>query len=128
MGYMTNGLTFNDLEGASLERLKTAEKYRKSRDWSRAEWLQAVVGEVGELANVMKKVDRGDMTLEEARPMLEAEIADVVCYLPLLAQSLGIASLGAAVMKKFNAVSDRIGSGVKVDADGWSNYGDQKKG
>ena len=41
------------------------------------------------------------------------EIADVVIYLDLLAQSYGI-DLGTAVRRKFNVVSDRRGSEVTL--------------
>lgn len=40
-------------------------------------------GEVGELANIVKKIDRGSMTLESEhhRDSLEDEVADVFIYL-----------------------------------------------
>ncbi len=126
MGYMTDGLTFNTLRGANVARLPTF-KNRKGQlahakadgsDWSPAQWLQATVGELGEYANIRKKFERGDLT--EAEFMREAanELADVQIYLDLLAFRLGI-DLGRATMDKFNEVSERIGSPIRIDADDW---------
>lgn len=62
MGYGTDGLTFNTLRGANMKRLPM---FRDSKDdgsdWSPAQWLQAVTGELGEYANLRKKVERGDL-------------------------------------------------------------------
>lgn len=90
----------------------TVEGQAVGADWSLGEWVTAVVGELGELANVIKKVKRGDFTLEEARPQLAAELADVVCYLDILGMQLGV-DIGRAVFDKFNVVSDRVGAPVK---------------
>lgn len=117
MSYGTDGLTFNTLRNANVVRCKESFKSNLS-DWSHAEWLQALVGEVGEYANFAKKHLRGDLTrgqfLDEARK----ELADVQCYLDLLAASLDI-DLGEATMEKFNAVSLRVGSDIYIDADDW---------
>lgn len=112
-------LTFNDLRRANIRRLpqfknangELAHSEPDGSDWSDAEWLQAVVGELGEFANVRKKLLRGDLTREQALPMLRDELADVVCYLDILAFRLGV-DLGEAVRDKFNRVSTRVGSGV----------------
>lgn len=126
MGYMTDGLTFNTLRGGNKARLPEFKNNKGERahdkadgsDWSPNDWMVAVVGELGEAANVMKKVRRGDLTLDEARPMLEQEYADVIIYLDLLSQQVGI-DLGEAVMKTFNAKSEKVGSCVRLAADDW---------
>jgi len=119
MGYMTNGLSFNTLRAANEQRIK-ASKYEKcERDWTPAHWMQATLGELGELANLMKKVDRGDFSLDEARADIAREFADVQTYLDIMALKLGI-DLGAATREKFNEVSARIGSRVYIgDDDDW---------
>ena len=86
-------------------------------DWSPAQWLQAMVGEVGEYANIRKKFERGDLTEAEFRTAAGKELADVVTYLDILAFQLGI-DLGEATRLKFNEVSDRVGAAVKIDAYG----------
>lgn len=126
MGYMTNGLTFNTLRGGNTARLPQfknkhgvlAHAKADGSDWSPAQWLQAVVGEMGEYANQRKKFERGDITLAEFQQEAADELADVVIYLDILAMQLGV-DLGAAVMDKFNRVSVRVGSTVRIDAEDW---------
>lgn len=84
-------------------------------DWSIADWVTAVTGELGEFANIAKKVRRGDLTMDEARASMAKELADVACYLDILALQCGV-NLGDAVVEKFNEVSDRIGVDVKLGA------------
>jgi NTP pyrophosphatase (non-canonical NTP hydrolase) len=126
MGYMTDGLTFNTLRKANLKRLpmfkdakgRTCHSKEDGSDWPPALWLQAVVGELGEYANLRKKVERGDMTMDEARPLLADELADVVIYLDILAHQLGV-DLGKAVMEKWNRTSDKVGAPLYIDAEDW---------
>ena len=126
MGYMTDGLTFNTLRRGNAARLpefrnaKGGAAHAKSdgSDWSPAQWLQAVVGELGEYANLRKKVERGDYSFEEAKPLLADELADVVIYLDILSAQLGI-DLGTAVMDKWNRTSERVGCNIRLAADDW---------
>ena len=114
-------VTFTMLRSANERRLpqfknrlgEPAHSEPDGSDWSDAEWLQAVMGELGEYANVRKKLRRGDFTRDEALPIMRDELADVVCYLDILAFRLGI-DLGEAVRDKFNRVSERVGSDVKL--------------
>ena len=113
-------LKFEELRLANVKRLPLFRD-RKGRichkpdgsDWSNAQWLNAVTGELGELANLIKKTDRGDFTIDEAREDLGRELADVVTYLDILAFRLDI-DLGQAVRNKFNEVSDRVGCDVML--------------
>jgi len=119
MGYLTNGLSFNTLREANTARLpqfknakgEPAHSEPDGSDWSLNDWMTAVAGEVGEAANMLKKVKRGDLTLEEARPDIAKEFADIVTYLDILAKQAGI-NLGDAVVSKFNEVSKKIDSTV----------------
>jgi NTP pyrophosphatase (non-canonical NTP hydrolase) len=125
MGYLTNGLTFNGLREANKARLpefknskgEPAHEKADGSDWTLGEWMNAVAGELGEAANIIKKVRRGDMTMEEARPLLANEFADIVTYLDITAMQAGI-DLGRATIHKFNQVSQRVGSKVRVDHTG----------
>lgn len=125
MGYMTDGLTFNALREANTLRLpqfkngrgEPAHSEPDGSNWCLAQWCNAVCGEIGEAANLIKKIERGDITLDEARADLGKEFADVVTYLDILAMRAGV-DLGQATMAKFNEVSERVGSTVRVDADG----------
>lgn len=87
----------------------------KLSDWSLSDWLVATVGELGEAANVAKKLNRvrdnipgNKETPEELKAMLKDEVADTFIYLDLLAQSEGF-SLSDAVLEKFNKTSAKIG-------------------
>lgn len=126
MGYGTDGLTFRTLRDANIKRLPLfknnkgvlAHSKKDGSDWSPAQWLQAIVGELGEYANLRKKVERGDITFEEAKPLLADELADVVIYLDILATQLGI-TLGEAVMQKWNKTSIKAGVNMYIDAEDW---------
>lgn len=83
--------------------------------WSLSDWFTAVTGELGEAANVAKKLNRvrdgipgNTETPEELRENLADEIADTFIYLDLLAQSQGI-DLEEAVLRKFQKTSAKIG-------------------
>lgn len=124
MGYGSNGLSFRTLRAANRERLPhfknrhgvLAHDKADGSDWTPAQWLQAVVGELGEYANVRKKFERGDLTAAEFTELAADELADVQTYLDILAAQLGI-DLGAATADKFNRVSRRVGSPIRIDAD-----------
>lgn len=69
--------------------------------------------EAGEVAGKMRTL-LGFTTRKSATARDVAhEIADVVSYADLLAQSIGM-SLEEALIEKFNIVSDRTGSAVKL--------------
>lgn len=83
--------------------------------WSPADWAVALAGEVGELCNVVKKLNRvrdkigGNKESEQQLfQMLRDEVADVYLYLDLFATRMHI-DLGLAVRDKFNNVSERMG-------------------
>lgn len=126
MGYGTDGLTFNALRGANTARLPTFRNARgepahsepDGSDWALSAWCNATLGELGEAANLIKKIERGDLTLEDARPALAKELADVATYLDLLAMRSGV-DLGRATIDKFNEVSERVGSPIRLRADDW---------
>jgi NTP pyrophosphatase (non-canonical NTP hydrolase) len=88
---------------------RCAEAFFPLEQWTPTEWALAVVGEAGEVANAVKKLNRGDGTPEA----VGAELADVVTYCDLLAARLGI-DLSAALRLKFNEVSQRRGSTVTL--------------
>ena len=106
-------LTIRDLKAALVERLFSNPAYKLSTEWTTAQWLQALVGEVGEFANINKKVDRGDLTPLEAMPKLEKELADILAYTLLLSDQLGINAAEVSI-NKFNEISDRIECPVKL--------------
>jgi hypothetical protein len=122
-------LTFDDLRAANIARLplfrnchgEVAHSMPDGSDWSPAEWLEAVTGELGEYANFHKKFRRGDITCDEFMIHASKELADVQTYLDILARrcldlpgkphATGI-DLGWATVEKFNEVSKRVGCDV----------------
>jgi NTP pyrophosphatase (non-canonical NTP hydrolase) len=110
-------LTFADVTAANRSRASRWHPgYPDDADWTVADWSNAMCGEAGELANVIKKLRRyefglrgaGDPTEDDLRAMAAKEVADVYLYLDLLATKLGV-DLPAAVVAKFNEVSERQG-------------------
>lgn len=83
--------------------------------WSLSDWFTATLGELGEAANIAKKLNRvrdgipgNTETPDELRQELADEIADTFIYLDLLAQSAGV-NLEDAVIDKFNRTSAKVG-------------------
>ena len=108
-------LSFNELRAANLERCAKWHPKAGVNEWSLSDWMTATCGELGEAADVIKKLNRyrdgitGNTKSEEGlKVQLAHEIADTMIYLDLLAARAGI-DLGEAVIEKFNIVSVRVG-------------------
>lgn len=105
-------LTFDQFRAANKARcLKWHPAGIKS--WSPSDWLTAVTGELGELASLLKMRNRERDGLpgnkfSPTQKQIADEIADVLTYLDLLAEVLGV-DLGQAAIEKFNEVSARVG-------------------
>jgi NTP pyrophosphatase (non-canonical NTP hydrolase) len=87
----------------------------KLNSWSGSDWMTAVFGELGEAANVLKKLNRvrdgipgNKETVEQLEKKFACEIADAYIYLDLLCQSRGI-DLESSVNNVFDAKSIQIG-------------------
>lgn len=112
-----NPLQFKQLRFANVMRCEAS--FHGIDRWSPCDWMTAVAGEMGEAANLVKKLRRietapdthrpEDGTAAEISARVADELADLVIYTDLLAARLGI-DLGAAVARKFNFVSGRVGS------------------
>jgi NTP pyrophosphatase (non-canonical NTP hydrolase) len=107
-----SNLTFAALRAANIVR---CARWHSGgvESWSLSDWMTATCGELGEAANVVKKLNRvrdglagNDKTPEQLREMLGKELADTAIYLDLLAASAGV-DLGRAIIDKFNEVSVR---------------------
>lgn len=115
-------MDMKDFANANRLRCTASDGFDQPLDvWTLSDWMTATVGEVGEAANFIKKMNRvrdgivaaGDPPIEELRAKLAKELADAFCYLDLMAQAAGI-DLEDAVIAKFNEVSDRIGYPVRL--------------
>ena len=101
-------LDFEELYKANF--IRCSRSFHVLSDWSETDWACAAAGEVGEMCNLIKKRRRGeDISTEE----VGKEIADAVIYLDLLATRMEM-HLGDLVRAKFNEVSDRVHSEVKL--------------
>lgn len=83
--------------------------------WSLSDWMTAALGELGEAANIAKKLNRvrdgirGNTESEaELRERFGNEVADTLIYLDLLVQSQGL-RLAEIVRQTFDAKSATIG-------------------
>lgn len=103
--------------GHGIERCKRWHPGFPDHDeWVGSDWSNAMQSEAGEAGNVVKKLRRvetnrlgkNDPPASELLEMLADEIADTYLYLDLLATFYGI-DMAAAIVAKFNAVSEREG-------------------
>lgn len=113
-------LDFATLRKANVERCEAPDGFNSPvNSWSPTDWGCSLAGEVGEACNEVKKLKRetdGGLQLGDCENRIVAiarELADVVCYADLLAARLGI-DLGEAVRFKFNEVSARVNSPVRL--------------
>ena len=115
-------MTFAEFSRINRTRCESPQGFgHKLNSWSLSDWMTATLGELGEAANIAKKLNRvrdgipgNTETESELRAALADEIADTFIYLDLLAQSQGI-DLAAAVVSKFNRTSEKIGSSIRVE-------------
>ncbi len=92
----------------------------KLTDWTLSDWMTAITGELGEAANVVKKLNRlrdgipgNKETWEELHCKLLTELADTFIYLDLMFQRLRVQS-GDVVPTVFNAKSEQIGYPARI--------------
>ncbi len=70
-----------------------------------------LVGESGEVAQILKKFLRDGGELPELRDKIQAELGDVLWYVAMIAEELGI-SLGLVALTNLNKLHDRQKRGV----------------
>ncbi len=99
-----------------LERLRVANA-RRHKEWAHGEHVELsfrgveLAGEVGEVCNEIKKLERIRLNLAGGKTDLEGikeELADVLICADLIAMDLGI-ELGPEVQKKFDKTSKKYG-------------------
>lgn len=113
---VNHDISFDEFQAANLRRQTVFVNKRglSFEPYNLFETAGAASGEAGELTNFCKKIRRGDIDLDDAaKKHIGDEIADVITYLTLVANKAGI-NLNDAVIRKFNEVSDRIHSTIKL--------------
>jgi NTP pyrophosphatase (non-canonical NTP hydrolase) len=108
-------LTFENFRAKNISRMRRWHSIA-TEPWNGADWGNALAGEVGEACNIIKKIRR----IETGTPgrknkgkeyylkALAHELADVYCYLDIVADYYDI-ELPAAIVEKFNLISDELG-------------------
>ncbi len=107
-------LDFKKLREVNYKRCETS--FHPVDGWSEADWACAAAGEMGEICDAIKKRRRGWDKPGISAPSVSDvgdEIADTICYLDLLAAKMNI-DLSEAVRRKFNEVSVRVGSDLRL--------------
>jgi NTP pyrophosphatase (non-canonical NTP hydrolase) len=114
-------MNLNEFSEKNRQRCETTDGFNhRLTDWSVSDWLVAVLGELGEAANVVKKLNRvrdgvaGNKETEaELQVKLVRELADAFIYLDLTFQRLGLRT-EEVVREVFNAKSEQINSPIRV--------------
>ena len=114
-------LTFAAFSKVNRERCESPDGFNHPlSSWSTSDWFTAVMGELGEAANVAKKLNRlrdgipGNKETEAAlRDKLRNELADSFVYLDLLCQSLGF-NIGTAAVDVFNTKSAELDCPIRI--------------
>lgn len=97
-------VTFAQFQAENARRCE--ELFHPVKSWPIQNWALAIAGESGELCNLVKKIIRGDFTLEEKRQELLEELADIVTYCDLAFTALD-ARTDVEVLAKFVKVTAR---------------------
>ena len=109
-------MNLNHFDRLNRQRCEAPNGFAHALDsWSLSDWITATLGELGEAANVAKKLNRvrdgipGNKETEaELKEKFARELADTFIYLSLTAQRAGI-RLSEVVPQVFDAKSVQIG-------------------
>jgi NTP pyrophosphatase (non-canonical NTP hydrolase) len=112
---------FSEFSKANRERCEAKNGFNHAlHSWSLSDWMTAILGELGEAANIAKKLNRirdgipGNKETEaELREKFKRELADTFIYLDLAAQAAGF-HLGDVVAEVFDRKSGQIGYPVRL--------------
>lgn len=106
-------MTFSELNKRRCE--APSGFHHKLESWSLSDWMTATLGELGEAANIIKKLNRvrdgipgNSETPQQLTDALAMELADAAIYLDLLVQAAGF-DMVAIRNAKFALTSAKIG-------------------
>lgn len=103
MSYPTYDLTFKEFQRRNAERSRSAFP---SQCMTPEFLAVGIAGEAGEMCNIVKKVMRGDFTLQSHREEVLDEIADIMTYCDLFMSLMG-EDTDHRLQTKFAEVSKR---------------------
>lgn len=117
MGYPSRRITIQEFSRANVIRCTAPDGFNHSlNSWSPSDWITAALGELGEAANKVKKLNRirdniknkkGE-TIDELIDGIKQELCDTVIYIDLMLQAMG-GDLERELVATFNKVSFEIG-------------------
>jgi len=117
-------MDLNRFSRVNLERCTSPQGLNHSLEsWSEAEWTNAIAGELGEAANLTKKLLRHrdgvagnvkteDQDIDYLRRQAAHEIIDAIIYADLAIQRLGF-NTSELLVGVFNRKSDQLGCPIK---------------
>lgn len=113
---MLKNLTFKEFRDQNIARCESPDGFNhKISSWSLSDWMVATCGELGEAANVLKKLNRvrdgvpgNKESHSELLTQFAEELADVFIYLDLMATAAGH-DIEYLVKAKFDKTSAKIG-------------------
>jgi len=114
-------MTFGEFSSANRHRCEAPDGFNHAlNSWDASDWMTATMGELGEAANIVKKLNRfrdgingNKETIDELRAKLRRELGDTFVYLDLFCQSLGF-SIADAACEVFDRKSEEIGYPIKL--------------
>lgn len=115
---MTTSVTFQKFREANRARCLKWHPHG-IESWSNSDWIVAIVGELGELASLikMRNRERDGLPGNKFSPtdeQIAKEAADVFTYLDLFCERNGI-DLGLSAVQKFNEISERVGFPDRIE-------------
>lgn len=111
-------MTFSHFSLVNKVRCESPHGFNHSLEsWSLSDWITAITGELGEAANIVKKLNRirdkipgnGELTEQQLLAELQDELADTFIYLDLMFSRIGV-DITDAIRTKYNKTSKKINS------------------
>jgi NTP pyrophosphatase (non-canonical NTP hydrolase) len=103
----------NDLLGLVKQCLRDSQRWFPKTADDPLHHALSLCGETGEVANLMKKVHRGSLSLDDARERLGEEAVDALIYLCCLFATLGVDPV--EIYKEKRAANElRFGNGSQL--------------
>lgn len=81
----------------------------------------SLCGETGEVANIIKKIWRGDKNIDDVRHLVEDELSDCLSYLYLLMCAFGTIKVEYAMLRKLGVFVEKMEE-ASVDMSGLSRH------
>lgn len=103
-------ITFREFTLKNVER--SHRVWPQCDDWSRGDWLIATLGELGEAANISKKIERDGITPELLHEF-HREVFDIIAYGFLMIAMTG-GDPEAVAKEKWDEVSERNNFSVRL--------------